>query len=117
MKAIDKEQIKHKAEQFKWKAKSGAKKVETWCKEHPQEALAIGAAGLAAAKYVSKAVIRDIRINREETLKKLRCYDPSKGHYFYLKRELTNREWLMIDRRRDAGESLPEILEEMRVLK
>lgn len=117
MKAIDKEAIKTKIEQAKWRARSAALKAEKWAKENPEKALAIASGGIAVAQYVGKAAIKDYHVNKEAKLLKTRCYDPSKGHYYYLKRELTNKEWLMIDKRRDAGEKLPDILEDMRVLK
>ena len=117
MKAIDKEEIRTKLEQAKRRVNSKVYKVKVWAEHNPEMALAIVGSGIAAARYLGKDVIKDIRSNREAAQLKMRCYDPSKGHYYYLKRELTNKEWLMIDKRRDAGEKLPDILEEMRVLK
>lgn len=117
MKAINKEEIRIKLNNVKWRAKGNVYKMTNWAKQNPEMAIAIGTGALAAAKYLGKAAVKDIRTNREAALLKMRCYDPSKGHYYYLKRELSNKEWLMIDRRRDAGEKLADILEEMRVLK
>lgn len=117
MKAINKEEIKSKVEHAKWRAKGNIYKAVNWAKDHPEATLAIIGTGIGAAKYFGKAAIKDIRTNREEALLRMRCYDPSKGHYYYLKRELTNKEWLMVDRRREAGEKLADILDEMRVLK
>lgn len=117
MKAINKEAIKTKMEQAKWRAKCTVIKTEKWIKENPEKALAIASGGVAVIQYVGKAAIKEHSVNKEAKLLKTRCYDPSKGHYYYLKRELTNKEWLMIDKRRDAGEKLPDILEDMRVLK
>lgn len=117
MKAINKDKIRTKLDQAKWRVRGTIHKAETWAKQNPEKALAIASTGVAVAQYFGKAAIKDFRNNREATQLKMRCYDPSKGHYYYLKRELTNKEWLMIDKRRDAGEKLPDILEEMRVLK
>ena len=117
MKAINKEEIKKKVEHAKWRAKGNIYKATNWAKEHPEATLIIVSGTLTAVKYFGKIAIKDIRTNREEALLKMRCYDPSKGHYYYLKRELTNKEWLMVDRRREAGEKLADILDEMRVLK
>ena len=117
MKAINKDEIKTKLGQAKWRAKGAVHKARVWAEQNPDKAALIASGTIAAAQYIGKAVIKDYRNNREATQLKLRCYDPSKGHYYYLKRELSNKEWLMIDKRRDAGEKLPDILEDMRVLK
>ncbi len=117
MKAINKEEIKAKLEQAKLKTRSAMLKAKTWVEQNPEKAAVIASGAVAAAQYIGKAAIKDYRETKEANQVKLRCYDPSKGHYYYLKRELSNKEWLMIDKRRDAGEKLPDILEDMRVLK
>ena len=55
-------------------------------------------------------------LTKEQTLKDLYCYDRSLGHYWKLRRELTNEEWLEIDKRKKNGERLSDILDAMRVL-
>ncbi len=50
-------------------------------------------------------------------LGKMASYDRSLGHYWALRRELTNREWAEIDQRKKSGERLADILSEMKVLK
>ena len=66
---------------------------------------------------VVKVVGKRSNLRKQETLKDLYCYDRSLGHYWKLRRELTNKEWLEIDRRKKNGERLADILEEMKVLK
>lgn len=117
MKAINKETIKTKVEQAKLKVRNAIFKAEKWVEQNPEKAAIIASGTVAVAQYVGKAAIKEYQSNKEANQLKLRCYDPSKGHYYYLKRELSNKEWLMIDKRRDAGEKLPDILEDMRVLK
>lgn len=58
-----------------------------------------------------------IKLNKEKDLKDLYCYDRSLGHYWKLRRELTNTEWVEIDKRKNNGERLSDILSEMKVLK
>ena len=53
----------------------------------------------------------------KEKVKDLYCYDRSVGHYWKLRRELSNKEWLEIDQREKNGERLSDILSEMKVLK
>ena len=64
-----------------------------------------------------KAVSRHHNLKMEERNKDLRLYDTSLGHYWELKRKLRNDDWITINRRRNRGESLGDILDEMRVLK
>ncbi len=55
--------------------------------------------------------------HNEKNLKELYCYDRSLGHYWKLRRELTNAEWVAIDKRKSNGERLADILSELKVLK
>lgn len=58
-------------------------------------------------------------IARHQNLKSkdLRCYDTSLGHYWELRRRLSNRDWTEINRRRRNGESLGDILDDLGVLR
>lgn len=65
---------------------------------------------------IAKAVTRHNNIQKEEDLKNLYWYDRSEGHYWKLKRELSAREYMDISRRRQAGEKLINILDDLRVV-
>ena len=67
----------------------------------------------AGTKFIGK----QITLHKEQNLKDLYCYDRSLGHYWRLKRELTNSEWVEIDQRKQNGERLADILDELKVLK
>ena len=64
-----------------------------------------------------KVVGKYVNQHKQEDLKDLYCYDRSLGHYWKLRRELTNDEWLEIDKRKKNGERLSDILDELKVLK
>ncbi len=64
-----------------------------------------------------KVVGKRRNLRKEEMLKNRYCYDRSLGHYWALKRDLSNREWLAIDHRRKKGERLANILKDMNVLR
>lgn len=66
---------------------------------------------------ITKVVIKHNNLRKEAKLKELYCYDRSLGHYWRLKRKLSNREWVTVDKRRTKGERLADILSEMDVLK
>ena len=46
-----------------------------------------------------------------------RIYDRSSGNYWHLKKELTNKQWLEVNKRKKAGEKTGDILKSMKVLK
>jgi hypothetical protein len=64
-----------------------------------------------------KELSMHVRLNKQKNLKDLYCYDHSLGHYWQLKRKLTNADWTEINRRKKAGEKLGDILESLKVLK
>ena len=66
---------------------------------------------------VSKSVNKSINAYQETMLKDRRIYDTSLGHYWELKRKLSNSDYLEIEHRRRNVEILGDILKEMRVLK
>lgn len=79
---------------------------------------------LVAAPVVGGIALKGMQIfgkhhnlKLEQRNKDRRCYDTSLGHYWELKRKLTNRDWVEINRRRRNGESLGDILDNLGVLK
>lgn len=66
---------------------------------------------------VTRTAGRSINLHKEANLKKLYCYDTSLGHYWRLKRPLKNSDWVTIDKRCREGESLANILNDLKVLK
>lgn len=61
-------------------------------------------------------VTKHANLRKEQKIKELYCYDPSLGHYWKLNRKLSNSDWVKIDRRRQAGERMSDILNDMKVL-
>lgn len=110
------------------KTKEVCKKVKNWVSDkmydtkifvqtHPEEALTFGVMAIGGIGAIAKAAKKNRRIEEERELKEEYCYDRSMGHYYRLKRKLSNAEWLEIEKRRKNGGSLGEILQDMRVLK
>ena len=73
-------------------------------------------AGIGGITKVTKQIIRNRSLSKKEELKTLYCYDRSLGHYWKLKRPLSNNDWVQINDRRKRGESLADILSSMKVL-
>lgn len=108
--------LKQKAWRVKIDTEVRIKRAYIWCKENPEIALAIGGTILSGVCYLGKASVKRSNIKAQEDVKNLYCYDRSLGHYWKLRRELRNDEWLEIDRRKQDGEALGDILDSMRVL-
>lgn len=94
--------------------------IECWIANHKEIIAVVVPVGLGAAGVITKgvrAIGRNRKMKKEQDLKELYCYDRSLGHYWKLRRELTNSEWVEIDKRKKRGERLADILNEMKVLK
>lgn len=64
-----------------------------------------------------KSANRRSIVQTEKESKETYCYDRSLGHYWELKRKLSNQDWVEINRRKGHGEKLADILADMNVLK
>lgn len=109
-KDLKKAERKRKVEDFKRRAKD-------WWDDNKGYVLIFGPAALGFGANAAKAIGKHHNLKMEERNKDLRVYDTSLGHYWELKRKLSNRDWTYINNERDRGVSLGKILDEMRVLK
>ena len=103
--------------------KEKVKEFKTWCKDNPELAVIVftGATGGAVAGIkgiiaLAKALTRSANLRKQQKLRDLNVYDTSLGHYWNLKRKLSNSEWLLIEYRRKNGERLADILDDLNVL-
>ena len=96
------------------KVKGAAYKVQDFIECNKELLVPVFISGLV---IVLKVVVKRGNLNKEQQLKEEYCYDRSLGHYWALKRSLSNKEWLEIDKRKRNGEKLSDILSEMKVLK
>lgn len=88
-----------------------------WYKQNREVILVLGPIVITGATTLIRVVGKNVNLHKEKDLKTLYCYDRSLGHYWALRRPLTNREWIEIDRRKKNGERLADILSELKVLK
>jgi hypothetical protein len=96
------------------------RKVEdafNWAYDHKEVLMIAAPVVVGAVTAGTKFIGKQITLHKEQNLKDLYCYDRSLGHYWRLKRELTNSEWVEIDQRKQNGERLADILDELKVLK
>lgn len=108
---------KKKIADAKRKIKETVDSAVQWAVEN-KEFVGLGLTAITGtAMPFVKGVIKRGNLNKEKDLKELYCYDRSLGHYWELKRKLTNREWSTIEDRKKSGEKLGDILKSMDVLR
>lgn len=109
---------KKKADRRAW-VYDKVNRVKWFVEDHKAQIAAVAAATpvvVGTVMQVAKMVNQNNRLRKQKNLKELYCYDRSLGHYWKLRRELTNDEWLTIDARKRSGERLADILKELNVL-
>lgn len=110
-KAAARRERKQKWQQFK-------QQVGNYCQQNwPKLLAAATPVAIGAGRAIVKGHERRAKVRNELRTKDLRVYDTSLGHYWELRRKLTNREWVVVETRRARGERLATILSEMNVLK
>lgn len=110
-----------KRREFKEKIKNGVNKAyvktKDFCISHQEIVIPVAVTLATGAVKITKLVLKQKNLKQEEHNKEEYCYDRSLGHYWALRRPLSNKEWLEIDSRKKNGERLSDILSEMKVLK
>lgn len=106
-------------EEVKETAKIGWNKTKQWCRDHKAELVVFGPVLISSGIEIIKIAAKKSTVNEEKRLKENYVYDRSMGigHYYELRRKLRSSEWLQIEQRKLEGETLGEILTDMRVLK
>lgn len=102
---------------FKEKINTKIQNGKEWITRNKEAVITLTPVIIGGVTTITKVVGKRINLRKQENLKDLYCYDRSLGHYWRLRRELTNKEWLEIDQRKKNGERLSDILAEMKVLK
>lgn len=91
-------------------------KTKDFCINNKDVVVPVALTLAAGTVKIGKLAMKTRKLNKEEQLKEEYCYDRSLGHYWKLRRPLTNKEWLEIDSRKRNGERLSDILSSMKVL-
>lgn len=116
MKDFEKES---KRREFKENVKRKFSNAVNFVSDHKEEIMILSPiimAGIAGITKVSKGMIRNHNLNKEQDLKELYCYDRSLGRYWKLQKPLSNNDWITINDRKKNGETLADILSSMNVL-
>jgi len=108
---------------FKADVKHCAMRAGNWFYNNREEIVTFAGVGVAvvgAASGLLRAVNNSgwgTKRQKEAQTLKMHCYDRSAGHYWELRRPLSNKEWAVVEDRRRNGERIGDILEDMKVLK
>lgn len=113
---MDKTMLKFKLEAKKRQIKEHLDKAKDFVMEHPAESAAMGSALIGGVVSLAKRHDRKADIRKTQRLKDEYIYDRSLGTYWKTRRPRTAGENLEIQRRKKAGESLGDILADMRLL-
>lgn len=113
----EKTKFEIKIEEMVEKAKEKAGKAYTWAKDNKETLYVIVPVLATSGVELIKIILRSGNVKEQKELKDLYVYDRRSGHYYQLKRKLKNREWIEFDERKNRGENVAQILQDMRVLK
>lgn len=105
--------FEEKSEQAKLKVQAAT----DWCKRNKEAVIVFGPVILGSLVEIAKISTKHHMVNEEKALKDRYIYDRSSGHYYELRRKPKNSEWIQIEQRKQNGESLGMILNDMRLLK
>lgn len=117
--------LKKARRQAKWndakaKLKKAKDKTVDYLMDHPELMISLGIAVVSGTVALVKGGIRHAKVTNklqlEKSLKELYVYDRSMGHYWKLRKPLSNNEWAIINNRVKSGERLADILLNMGVL-
>ncbi len=97
----------------KWKASD----IKYWYDEHKEEIMTLGPAAIEALAVIVSTIAGSKKVKEEKYLKDRYIYDRPNGHSYELKRKPKSKELLQLDQRRENGEMLGSILNDMNLLK
>ncbi len=106
-----------KKRELKDKVNTKIRKTKDWIIQNKEAVITITPIIIGGVATITKVVGKRVNLRKQEELKDEYCYDRSLGHYWRLRRPLSNKEWLEIDGRKKDGERLSDILSELKVLK
>lgn len=113
----EKKTIKEKLTDVKVSAKKKMVAARDWCVDHQEATIAIITVAIPMTVDLLKTAVKRKNCYDQRKLKDNYIYDRSRGHYYELKRKPTSRQWAIIDDRRDQGERLSDILDDLHLLK
>lgn len=106
-----------KWDNFKQKIAYARYKTREWCNDNKDILIAIVPAVIASSVTTANIISRRRNTNEIKELKNRKMYDNVNGWYCTTKRKLRSHELVEVSRRHKNGETITEILDDMRLLK
>lgn len=114
---MNKEQFETFKSDVRKNVKRETQKALRWVDENREFVVVVAPIIIGGSIKIAQIAMRRHNLNLETQHRELFVYDRSLGHYWQLRRKLTNNEWVSIESRRKAGESLAQILSSLKLLK
>lgn len=118
---MTKDELKQKVKVWRWSVDNWVYQQEDMAKwlwnNHKQEILVFGPGAIALIEKLIREINRGRRVNEDKHHREKRVYNRSCGSYIELRRKLTGKEQLELERRKKNGESIAQILSDMGVIK
>lgn len=93
------EKARKKAARREWFGEKKRKAI-TFVEEHKEVIMVLAPVVIGGCAKLVQLGLKTYNIGKQEELKNLYVYDRSLGHYWKLRRELDNSEWVEIEQRR-----------------
>ena len=106
-----------KFDDWKQARRYSLKKKWQWCVDNPELAVTIATIAVSVLGGAAKCLLPKINSNMEQKALRSRLYDPQNGGYLYTRKPMSTSQMVELDRRRRAGQSVTQALDEMNVLK
>lgn len=113
----EKKTLKERIGDFSDLAKSKVQNATDWCKNHKEVIVVFGPVIISGVLEFIKISAKKSSVKEEKMLKDRYIYDRSQGHYYEIIRKPKSSEWIQIDQRKQNGEALGCILDDMGLLK
>ena len=114
---MDKQKLRAFVTDKKEQAERKARAALAWANTNREFLIVVSPVVIGGSVKLTQLMLRRHNLNLETQHRELYVYDRSLGHYWQLRRKLSNNEWVTIEMRRKGGESLASILSGMKLLK
>lgn len=112
-----KEELKIWFEKKQELAKRKTLEAVYWCKDHKEGIAVFGPVFVSGVIELLKISTKKQTVSEEKALKDRYIYDDRNRHYYEMRRKPKSSEWIQIDQRKQNGEPLGWILNDMKLLK
>jgi len=104
-------------EKFKAWCKNRKTDIEVWWSENKETVIALTPVIVGGVTVAFKFGNKFINLRQEKKMRERAIWDPQQMHWWYMKKAPSQEQWAEITRRKNAGESVSDILVDLGMLK